>query len=108
MGAWGEDPEDNDIAADWFDSTLRVLMPAIEKGLESMEPEVVRAAALLVQLLGRVYVYPVDKFEDHVQSAIDALQEILADGEWINEWNSPESIHSSLKDQINALTAMQY
>ena len=83
MGVWGDAPWDNDTAADWFGQIFDETQFAdrIAEGLNAdldKHPEIVRAAAHVVYLLGRAYVWPAGSLKQHLQLAVDRLQ-ALAD-----------------------------
>lgn len=77
MGYWGTAPWDNDDAADWYISVISQtkLPDLIERTLRAdpvKQADQIRAAASLLVLLGRAYTYD-DKFEEHLNLAIEAL-----------------------------------
>lgn len=81
MGMWALQPWDNDAAADWFgdlmDSTsLRARWLEGIRADPSDEPEVVRAAGALFVMLGRVYVWPIDQYDQDLEIAIAALAKV--------------------------------
>src|SRR5947207_6141482 len=93
MGAWGNAPWDNDLAADWFaelvgDTGLadRVEQTLKHRDLEEYAPEI-RAAAYVLIALGRNYIWPVDDLDRHLKLAIKKLEAIrrLADYEGMPE-----------------------
>ncbi len=83
MGAWGIEAWENDSAADWF---MKLFMETelaefVEKGLVldvHDEPEVIRAAALILVALGRNYIWPIDDLNKHLMLAIEKLEIINA------------------------------
>ena len=105
MGAWGEGPYDNDTAADWFYGLKDTgIYNFIESGLNSTDYDEQRAAAWLVQRLAEsVYVYDLDKFDEHRELAVKKLTNILNDNEWLGTWRDRDSIEESLRSQINAI-----
>ena len=81
MGVWGHLPWDNDGAADWFDGLFArtKLAKHIEDTLKleaASSHEEVRAAAGVVLLLGRDYIWPVHDLDRHLSLAADKLEEI--------------------------------
>ena len=87
MGMWAFAPWDNDQAADWFgdfmqDTRIR------RKWLDGIQadpvdsPEVVRAAAALFVMLGRVYVWPIQTFDEDLDLAIASLSRVAANGDY--------------------------
>lgn len=84
MGAWGSCAWENDAAADWFSDLFERtgLAQELEKCLRSSFDngfEEVRAAAYVVSLLARTYIYPVDDIDGHRSLARERLMEILRD-----------------------------
>ena len=85
MGAWGVEPWANDGAADWFGDTFDEtgLAKKIEQTLNldiDEYHEEIRAAAFLVRLLARTYIWPVDDIDRHRTLAADRLQAIFDSG----------------------------
>ena len=94
MGMWAFEPWGNDEAADWFgyfmESTkLRQqwLQGINADPLES--PGVVRAAAALFVMLGRVYVWPIKTFDQDLELTIARLLAVAKAGEYAE---SPELV----------------
>lgn len=85
MGHWGIEPWDNDSAADWFGDLMDAtdLAGHVERAL-SQDPvaewEEIRAAALVLRSLGRVYVWPIDDLDRHLALAADQLERVLTAG----------------------------
>lgn len=81
MGAWGSAAWENDGAADWFgdlfDSTglARYVEQALDADPEE-DHEEIRAAAYMLVVLGRVYIWPVDDLDRHLALAISKLEAI--------------------------------
>ena len=81
MGAWGYAPWDDDFAADWFGKLFDCIPLAlkVEETL-SLDPEEyaseIRAAASLLVMLGRTYVWPVDQIDRHLDLAIAQLEKV--------------------------------
>ena len=78
MGSWGDAPWDNDTAADWFAEVVNETKFAnrIAGGLNADVdecPEIVRAAARVVYLLGQLYVWPIGRWKEDVELAADRL-----------------------------------
>ena len=94
MGMWAYAPWDNDEAADWFGEFMDRTNLRTEwlKGI-SADPEespgVVRAAAAVFVMLGRVYVWPVKSLAEDLELAIAALSKVAESGEYEE---SPELI----------------
>ena len=80
MGAWGDEPWDNDDAADWF-GDLWDDVPIVERvhaGLQADDSWVMVAALWLSAQLCRVYVWPVDAIDETRRLSIAAADQILA------------------------------
>jgi hypothetical protein len=78
---WDKTPWGNDAAADWFGTAVgKTSLPQYVEEALKLDPgenlEVVRAAAAVLILLGRPYTWPIQSLEQHVMSAISALQAI--------------------------------
>jgi hypothetical protein len=78
MGMWAYAPWDNDGAADWYGDLMdrTKLREAWLEGIgqdPADSPDVVRAAAALFVMLGRVYVWPIKNFDEDLERAIAAL-----------------------------------
>ena len=81
MGAWGNQPWDNDRAADWFGDLFErtQLAPIVEKTLlldPADFPDEIRAAACALVFWGRVYVWPVKELQRHLALAADQLEAV--------------------------------
>lgn len=79
MGAWGKLPWENDGAADWFGDLFKKTRLAmhVEDTLKlevENSHEEIRAAASVLLLLGRDYVWP--DLDRHLTLAADQLEEI--------------------------------
>jgi hypothetical protein len=89
------DPWDNDSAADWFGDLWRDT-PIVDRVLEVLREdagEATVAALWLCSELCRVYIWPVDRFDETVDAAIAAAERILAgeDEEGLVEmWDDPD------------------
>ena len=83
MGAWATAAWDNDGAADWFaglfDATglANYVRETLQRDVKEYDEEV-RAAAYMLVALGRVYIWPIDDFDNDLDLAIAKLEEIKA------------------------------
>lgn len=83
MGAWGIAPWDNDSAADWFGDLFDEI-PLAAKVEETLNAdpkeyaEEIRAAAALLIMLGRTYMWPVDDMDRHLELAIAQMEKVQA------------------------------
>lgn len=117
MGAWGVEPWDNDSAADWFNAFFvgidvdKRMEEALRLGPDD-EFDELRAACYLLEVLGRIYVWPGDisRLDEYLRTGIRLLSEAIDPktewGEYFLDWwnNDPEMI-ASVKRQIQGLTA---
>ena len=105
MGAWGTDVLENDSAADWFGGLFDEtgLRDRVAAGLESNRPEEVRAAAWVVAQLGRGFVWPVEHIDEDRQRAIEALQALYLDDDWLDMWDDPAEVRRCLIRELRAL-----
>ena len=83
MGAWGTAPWDNDGAADWFGGVMEESgLPGMVEAALALDTEdghqEIRAAAYVLLTLGRVYVWPVDKLDEHLKIAVRKLREVAS------------------------------
>ena len=83
MGAWGVAPWDSDSAADWYGDLFDEI-PLAAKVEETLNAdpeeyaEEIRAAAALLILLGRTYMWPVDDMDRHLELAIAQMEKVQA------------------------------
>ena len=105
MGAWGEGPYDNDTAADWLHEVFEEtgFCERVIAGLATGRPDIVRAAAWVVGVLGEVYVWPIDRLDDDRAEACRALEGLLADEEWMGTWGDRARAEAALRAQLDAL-----
>lgn len=83
MGAWGMAPWENDAADDWFADVMEnSRLPSMVEAALVLDAEEhhedVRAAAYVLCSLGRIFIWPVDKLDDHLKLAIEKLRQIAA------------------------------
>jgi len=104
MASFGTRPYDSDNAADWF---ANIFTPASDKVQELLDSPVdenlyleYRAAAWMLTKIGRTFVYPSDKIEDHLSRLHDRLQTIRADKDWMDSWRDTEEIKKEMDEQI--------
>jgi hypothetical protein len=96
MGMWAFNPWDNDQAADWYGVLMETtkFREAWLRGIHASPvdaPDVVRAAAALFVMLGRVYVWPIETFNEDLEHSISALERV-AECEDYSEF--PELLHA--------------
>lgn len=83
MGTWADAPWDNDEAADWFGDLFEETKLA-ERVAATLVLDIdehhreIRAAASLLIFLGRVYVWPVEVLDQHLELAASKLEEMAA------------------------------
>jgi hypothetical protein len=81
MSTWGREPWESDAAADWFSHLMETtdlpLHIDAALNLAPLEyPEEIRAAAFVLSVFGRNFVYPTDQLDGHLKLAIQKLREI--------------------------------
>jgi hypothetical protein len=93
VGTWGEEPWDNDVAADWF-GNLWEAVPIVENvlaGLNDENGDVAVAALWMCTQLCRVYVWPIDRMDETLSAAVAAADRILAgedENGWVELWGN--------------------
>jgi hypothetical protein len=103
MGMWAYAPWDNDSAADWYGdlmdrTNLRdVWLEGISEDPEE-SPDVVRAAAALFLMLGRVYVWPIKAYDDDLEKTIASLTRVAACPEYKESPELVEVIEQELQE----------
>lgn len=100
MGAWGEEPFENDSAGDFM---LRPVNMIVD-GLQSNHPFVVRAAAQAVAAIASVG-YPIGR--DFLDDAVRALEAVAKDKDFMSAWKDPGAARESLRQQIRELKAIR-
>ena len=104
MGMWDVRPWDNDQAADWFGDLMDRTQLRQEwlKGIKAdpvEDPEVVRAAAALFVMLGRVYVWPIKTFDKDLELTIARLSAVVAAGEFAE----PPELAAAIEQELTEL-----
>ena len=84
---WDFKPWDNDGAADWYGDLMdntQVRKHWLEGINEdpSDDPDVVRAAAGLFVMLGRVYIWPIDHYDQDLELTIAQLKRVKENDEY--------------------------
>ena len=98
MGCWGVAPWDDDTAADWFgdlmDSTglAKKVEEALQQDVDEETAVEIRAAASIVVMMGRIYIWPIDEYNKHLELAATKLEKILE--------VYPFDEHAGLRDQV--------
>lgn len=103
MRAWGIEPWANDGAADWFGDMFDEtgLAERVEKALNlEVEDyyEEIRAAAYLVRLLARTYIWPVDDIDRHRALAANRLQAVLDSGVFDGEGEFELAVRGEIQE----------
>ncbi|MBO0933304.1 hypothetical protein [Fibrella aquatilis] len=111
---WEIQPWDNDVAADWFSSIMdkSKLAVLVRKTLtlavgETIDPEhspKLRSAAYFLLHLGYVYVWPIEKLDDDLTLAIQALKVVLADQDYCYSTEMTNQVKTEirlLEDRLN-------
>lgn len=107
MGAWGEQPWENDSAADWFgdlwDGTP--IVGRVHAGLRSDDTLEAVAALWLCSQLCRIYVWPVDAVDQTLHLGIAVADRILA-GEDAEGFLSLWDERPDMRAQIESMRAL--
>ena len=110
MGAWGVEPWDNDDAADFF-GDLWDDTPIVDRvlaGLASGGSSVVVGAAWLLVSIGRVYVWPVERLDESLESAVAALDVILVgedEDEYLLAWQHEPTVLARVREYRDELAS---
>jgi len=103
MGVWGLHPTKNDTAAD-FCHHLRT-MPIhkwVEDGLNSVDYDEQRVAAWFLSRIGYTLLYP-QELKDHLRLAIQRINDILADREYVSTWKDQQGFICDTKMMLKKL-----
>ncbi len=107
MGMWDIEAWDNDRAADWFASLMKEshFRELWSRGLEG-DPqddyEIIRAAIWLFAQLGRVYVWPIEHYQEDLERTLSVGEQLLS-SRWHNE-ALPEYV-AKLKQDLDTIRA---
>ena len=106
MSAWGSEPWESDAAADWFghlmEQTDLPLHIDAALNLEPSEwPEEIRAAAFVLGVFGRNFIYPLDQLDGHLKLAIAKLRAIKL----LPQFAGEQSFQRAIDAQIATLEA---
>jgi len=104
MGMWAFEPWDNDEAADWFGDFMDRTQLRKEwlKGINAdpvESPGVVRAAAALFVMLGRVYVWPIMTIDQDLELTIASLSALVGAG----EYSEPPELVAAIEQELAEL-----
>jgi hypothetical protein len=94
MGAWGSGAWENDTAMDWQATIVEVCDNALARCEDTYRYDEWRAAADVIIRFNMFELY---------ETAIDRLNQILADKEWINHWVEPREITDTIVEQVHQL-----
>lgn len=104
MGSWGTKVYEDDSAADWFNNVFEPVSKQVQTLLDAPVKhhlyQEYRAAAWMMTKIGRSFVYPKSKLDDHLSKLHDRLQIIRNDKDWIDSWVNPHSIAKEIDNQI--------
>lgn len=107
MGAWGEGPTDNDTAADMESDLGKVsVYNLVVKGLASDDEHEQRFAAWLIAAFGDEYIHGSKTIREHVILALEKMQTLIDNSEWIKTWRSETKIRQAIKEQIIELSRL--
>lgn len=105
MGMWDIRPWDNDQAADWYagfmvQSNFRELwLAGINLQADSEDADAVRAAAALFMMLGRVYIWPIEHYDEDLALTISQLTKTLE----CPEYEECDELINIIKTEIQEL-----
>lgn len=105
MGAWDIDPWGNDSGADWFGDMFEQtkLAEHVRKTLQNADPEdeheEIRAAASMLVMLGRTYVWPIGTIDQDLTLAATRLEELFA----VPELEDNEEFLEAIRDEMQEL-----
>jgi len=102
MGAWGEGPFGNDAAADFVVQVLEPCHKVIDSKTSSAAEKHYAMARVGIQI--RLLAQGTDILGGaSLEPALEALQRMRADEEWIAGWRSPKQIQAALDAEIAAV-----
>ena len=109
MGAWGSAPWDTDGAADWF-AEFFAGVDADERISQAFaaddDYDRIRAAAYLLAVLGRGYIWPGDleRLDELLERGIELLTEMLEpDSEFRELWEDDPEVLAAVRAELAAL-----
>lgn len=111
MGAWGNQPWDNDGAADWFAEVFQGIDidGHIDEALKYDDDyDRIRAAGYLLAVLGHSTVWPGDleRLDDHLERAIELLSEMAdPESEFLELWEDEPDVLEAVRAEIVVLEA---
>lgn len=85
---WGDQPWDNDRAADWYGTMMKKtglaahVRKTLSEELHKDSADVLRAAAFCLVQFGRIYIWPTEELKDDLKLGIAALKQVLEDDEY--------------------------
>jgi hypothetical protein len=102
MGAWGHGPFENDDAGDFLDTIKEVKNPMkeLERALCGYNENERRAAAAFVALLAKFDRRSLSRIK---KIGVKALNDLLNDKDFVEDWRSPRTIKRRLKKEIKEL-----
>jgi hypothetical protein len=123
MGAWGEEPAENDEAQEWFANSIeQPIIEAVEYALEQFvrdtaddvkKAQAEAAAALLIDLTtnssGLKYIrFDIGRLASEQglwDRAIEAIKTLLSEQSWLGQWSRPQKKADVLNELILDLGA---
>jgi hypothetical protein len=112
MGAWGFEPWDDDLAADWFADFFKGVNAnaRLKKAFKDRNDlPVIRAACFLLGTLGRAYVWPgdLDELKQLLEQGITLLsrmarptEEDKDDDDFLEYWDDTPAFLKAVRAQI--------
>ena len=103
MGMWDIKPWDNDEAADWYGDLMdscgirQKWLQGIQSSLVD-KADTVRAAVGLFVMLGRVYIWPIENYDEDLELTISKCEALLEVDEYLECKELIEQINLELEE----------
>jgi hypothetical protein len=109
MGIWGREPWDSDQAADWFGGLWdgSSIPEQVVQALRSPNGLDTYPAIWFCTEMCRVYVWPIDRYQETLTSAISACERLIAredEDQMLDLWDDPE-VEAKVESFLAQLTA---
>ncbi|RAJ25508.1 hypothetical protein [Pedobacter cryoconitis] len=101
---WGDQPWDNDPAADWYGTMMKKtglaahVRKTLSEELHKDSADVLRAAAFCLVQFGRIYVWPTKELKDDLKLGIAALKQVLEDDEYCHSIEITVEVRAELAE----------
>jgi hypothetical protein len=103
VGAWGNEPWDNDQAADWFGDLWggTPIVDRVVAALGSGDRDEMFAAMWMCTQLCRVYVWPIERLDETLAAAIAAGEQLLAGADADDITEQVETYLAELRSRLD-------